>query len=375
MLRELIGPFVFGVALFTMLGMSITYLFAFTDFAVRGVPIGLLAELSMLYLPGMLSKTLPAAMLLACLLATGRMSGDSEMTALFAVGVDLKRAIRAVGWAGLAVSAFAILLTEYVVPPAASRAGRLKVQAAGMLEQSPLHPVSIPVHTGDALEYMVVTRDADFAQKMLWGVTVVHYPLPGAPSTALEGRRRVSPDWCAFAPTATYRSGVIRLERGTVFVVKTGERGAFAELPISPQNSQTKLAALFRFLEGQQANKDPDSTSLEETLQKIRDMKATGLEKPDAIRNLEMGFYNKIAFPLATLIFALVGAPLGIRQSRTSNALGFALALVIIFGYWMLSSYMAVLGQGGAIAPWLASFGPNFVGLVFAAGLLIRRSR
>ncbi|MEP0765039.1 MAG: YjgP/YjgQ family permease [Fimbriimonadia bacterium] len=366
MLREIIGPFVFGVALFSMLGMSITYLFTLTDYVVRGVAPLMVVEMSLMLLPGMMTKTLPAAMLLASLLATGRMSGDSEATALFAVGANLWRVIRAIAYMGLGVSILAIALTEYLVPPCAVRAHNLKFAILEQLEKNPLNFASFPIYDGRRIEYIVVSRDADFARRTFWGTNIIHYPKGSA-----------KPDMYLYATEAVYRGGTsLSLSRVTMFLPKEDgpEQRYLEALEVPLSGPSLKLESLFRNLE-RQTIRDPDATNMKATLEKIADMKRVGAEGPEAIRNLEMGFYNKIAYPLATVIFALVGAPLGIRQSRTSNAVGFAIALVIIFGYWLLSSYMAVLGQGGAIKPILASFGANIVGLVFAVGLLIHRSR
>lgn len=370
MLRELAGPLLFGVALFTMLGMSITYLFAFTDYAVRGVDILVLIEMAILYLPGMLVKTLPASMLLAALLATGRMSGDSEATALFSVGTSLWRIIRAVAFVGLGISLVTIAMTEWVVPPASQKAYYLKFRIVEKMQQNPLHPAAFPIYDGKDLEWFVAARNGDFARRTFWGCVIIHY--------SKTGSRR--PDAYVYSPEVHYQGGsellVYRL-----LGVRMKDEGApevyrgkddYVRIPLGGTGNQ--LEALFRNFETQQ-NKDPDATNMAATLRKIEDLRKINIGNGDDIRNLQMGFYNKMAFPLATLIFALVGAPLGIRQSRTSNALGFALALVIIFAYWMLSSYMAVLGQGGAIPPFVASFAPNLVGLFFAIGLLIKRSR
>lgn len=372
MLRELLGPFAFGIALFTMLGMSITYLFAFTDYAVRGVPIGTLIEMSLMLLPGMLVKTLPASMLLAALLATGRMSGDSEATALFSVGASLWQVIRAVAFLGLITCVCTILLTESVVPPAAQRAFHLKYRVVEKLQQNPLRPAAFPLYSGQEIEYFVAARDGDFGKRTFWGCVVIKY----SQDPKLDHR----PELYAYAREVQYAGGTELLLFDLIAVrllhdQKTSEvsrNPGMARFPIGTTSS--KLDALFRTLETQD-NRDPDAANMRDLLKKIDDLKKVGVAGEEQIRNLQMGFYNKIAFPVATLIFALVGAPLGIRQSRTSNALGFALALVIIFGYWMLSSYMAVLGQGGAIPPWMASFGANIIGLVFAILLLIRRSR
>jgi lipopolysaccharide export system permease protein len=72
-------------------------------------------------------------------------------------------------------------------------------------------------------------------------------------------------------------------------------------------------------------------------------------------------------------VFALVGAPLGLRRLRGGASVGLGLSVLIIFGYYTVWHGMHVLGEGGQVAPLVASWLPNTIGL--AAGLtLIRRA-
>jgi lipopolysaccharide export system permease protein len=88
----------------------------------------------------------------------------------------------------------------------------------------------------------------------------------------------------------------------------------------------------------------------------------------------EVDLWEKISLPLASLVFGLVGAPLGIRPQRGSKAMGFGVAIGIIFLYWVLYRWMYILGRGGGLPPVLASFSGCLAGLVVAA-ILIARTR
>ena len=90
------------------------------------------------------------------------------------------------------------------------------------------------------------------------------------------------------------------------------------------------------------------------------------------IANLEFGYWNKIALPLAALIFGLVGAPIGIRSHRVPASAGYWIAVLIIIAYLVLARVMAIYAQGGRVPAIVASFLPIAIGLV-AAGVLIHR--
>jgi lipopolysaccharide export system permease protein len=86
----------------------------------------------------------------------------------------------------------------------------------------------------------------------------------------------------------------------------------------------------------------------------------------------EVDLWEKVSLPLASVIFGMVGAPLGIRPHRGSKAMGFGVAIAIIFGYWVVYRWMYVVGQGGGLPPLVASFTACFLGLIAAAVLTAR---
>src|SRR5262249_2138389 len=89
--RELLGPFLFGLALFITVIVSGEYLSKLTSFIANGAPFMPVAELFGLRIIVVSVVSMPAAMLLAALLAFGRLSSESELVAIQASGVPLYR--------------------------------------------------------------------------------------------------------------------------------------------------------------------------------------------------------------------------------------------------------------------------------------------
>ena len=44
----------------------------------------------------------------------------------------------------------------------------------------------------------------------------------------------------------------------------------------------------------------------------------------------------KLAIPFASLVFALLGAPLGLSPRRTSGSLGLGISIIVIFFYYIV---------------------------------------
>lgn len=84
---------------------------------------------------------------------------------------------------------------------------------------------------------------------------------------------------------------------------------------------------------------------------------------------------SRYATPFTCLVFALIGAPLGLRHHRTSSAVGLGISLIVIFIYYFVSVYLATFGDSGRLAPTLAAWLPVAMGAVLGTVLIVRANR
>src|SRR5213078_4242488 len=102
-LREISVPFVLGLAVFTLI-LLIARILKLVEMVVnRGVPALQVLKLFSYILPAFLEVTVPMAVLLAVLVAFGRLSSDSEITALKTSGVSLYQLARPVALFALVI--------------------------------------------------------------------------------------------------------------------------------------------------------------------------------------------------------------------------------------------------------------------------------
>jgi lipopolysaccharide export system permease protein len=90
---------------------------------------------------------------------------------------------------------------------------------------------------------------------------------------------------------------------------------------------------------------------------------------------LETEFHQRVTIPMASLVFALVGVPLGLQPNRRTSAKGFAISVVIIFSYYALMTIGNALARSGSWPPMLAVWMPNVVSIIFGALLIRKASR
>src|ERR1700704_4137739 len=109
-------PFAISVVVFTFF-LVIDRVYQLTDLVIgKQVPVRMVLSLLLYLLPPLLSLSLPIAVLMAVLIAGGRLNADFEVAALKASGVSPVRLFRPFLAAGIIASAFIAWLTLVVNP-------------------------------------------------------------------------------------------------------------------------------------------------------------------------------------------------------------------------------------------------------------------
>lgn len=357
-LKELFPLWAFGVAVFSVLIMAGSFLFEITRFLSEGANIWATLKLVLLLMPGIFAKTFAMAMLLASLLAFGRLSGDSEIVAMQAAGVSIWRIMLPVAIFGLTIGGIAFWFNNSVVPWASFQAFLTKDEIKADLDQKSEQATFRAVYDNGQLQAMVTAKSFDIIERVLTGANLTFFSTEGKPSWYMNADKLIyngEEDW-RIQGAAKLLSADGRNE----LQLKDGAWPAGLAKPrFTPED-------LFF-----QNVRDLDALSMQQLRAQIeRDKRNPQVDK-SKVANMEFGYWNKISLPLAAIIFGLVGAPLGIRSHRTSTASGFWMSVIIIFAYMLLTNVMAIIAQGGAIPSVAASFTPIAAGLI-AAGVLIK---
>lgn len=325
----------------------------------------LVLELTVLYMPAMIVKTFSMAMLLASLLAFGRLSSDSEVVALRAGGASLYRIMAPVAVYAFLVSVLTFAFNEGVVPPATDKATDVENQVAHIQTGGLGAPGVYPVVRNRKLVLSITASHTNRATGELLGVAAVAYDENQRPVYVLTAPlvKWGGPN----DPKNFYIPEEGRFESLTEpLVVTKVQKGIWpGYMPPIQMPLPTLVTA---------HDNNYDEVSLMQLRDRINQDRQSGSKTSHDLADEEYGYWNKISVPLAALVFGCLGAVLGIRSHRTGTAAGMALAVAIIFGYFMLSSFMNVWALGGAIPPWVASFTPLAIGIVATVVIMKRRN-
>ncbi len=354
-LKELLGPFFFGIAAFSSVFIGTSTLFKIAQYVTKyGASIPTVIKLFFYSLPGIVVLTFPMSMLLASLLAFGRLSGSSEITAMRSGGLSFYRLTVPVMITALVVSMAAIVLNEEVVP--AANAGysyivRYEIEK-NTRPKSQEHIIVKDVKAGQ-IERLTYAQNFMSDTNTMSKVSVQEF----------EAGRLVRVE---SAETAKWDQDRWIMYNGTITDLsaegKAGRTLKFTEqvMPIdkNPENIS-------------QEQKKPDEMTMKELKQHIAILKREYAKTS----NYEVELYQRIAIPMASFVFALIGTPLGLSPNRSSSSIGLGLSIIIIFMYYTVLTVSGALGQGGAIPPLIAAWLPNIAGTLVGIYLVYKASR
>lgn len=358
---ELLLPFLFGVGLFTSLGLSIGTLFELIRRVTEsGLPLTVAGKILLLRLPGFIALAFPMSMLLATLMAYSRLSSDTEIIALKSIGINVYRLVVPAIILSLVVTALTFFIND-VVTPSANREATLTLQRAlnrvkpTFRERNILYPEYKTVEAPDGSRHSVLERlfyAQEFNGREMKNLTIL--------DLSREGLNQIV---TAKSATWNVKDNVWDFFHGTVYLISPD--GAYRNI-IRFEHQQLALSRTPLDL----AQRPPsyDEMSISEAQEYLKILKLEGNE--NKIRKLEVKIHSKIALPFVCVVFALIGAALGVRPQHTSKATSFGVCVLLIFGYYLFSFICESMGIWGILTPLTAAWLPNIFGFIAGIWLL-----
>jgi lipopolysaccharide export system permease protein len=347
-LRELGGPFLFGVTIFSIVLMAGMVLPKVMVLLTKG-QIGLLNTLlyCVYMFPGFLILTLAMSTLLAVLLGFGRLSSESEVVAMHAAGLSLPRlALPAIAF-GLLISLFALGLAEYVVPSGNHEAEKILVQAGGKGLGWQKNVVLL-VKEGKGKQRTISAARYKASTGEMEQVTITEYR-----------------DWklvgLVTARRAQRKGDTWQFFDGVTYIFEKGLLIGSVQFPVKDitfSGSPQAITVEFKTL--------PGEMTYRELQLRITEMQLQG-EDPVAF---QVELPRRISIPFACLVFALIGTPLGMRSHRRSSSPGMALTLLVVFFYYVLFYALGYAAWNHALSPDIAAWLPNGVCAAIGLGLI-----
>jgi len=357
-LREITIPFTLGLGIFTLI-LLIARILKLVEMVVnRGVPFLEVLKLFSYILPAFLEITVPMALLLAVLVAFGRLSADSEIVALKSSGVSLYQLVRPVAQFAVVIYLVALGLSLYARPWGNSLLRTALYEIAKTRASAGLKP---QVFNDDFAGLVIYVDRIQPPGNSLRGVLISDTRDPAQ-------RNTVAAQVGVLVPNERQHLLTLRLLGGSIHAFdesgRSYHRTDFTTYDIT-LDINTALANM------RPRGKDPSEMRLVKLRETLLAKRAAG--DPGFAEATEL--QRRFSIPFACLAFAAIGVPLGIRPSRAVRSRGFTLSLLIILVYYLFLSLGESLGARGVLPAGVALWIPNVFVSALAIALFVRAAR
>jgi lipopolysaccharide export system permease protein len=354
---QILAPFAAGLALFTFI-LLIARIMKLVELVVnRGVPVQQILLVFSYILPAFLEVTVPMALLLACLLACGRLSADSEITALKAAGLSLYQIAVPIAGFALLVFVLSLFLSLYARPW-----GNSALKSAIFDLARTRASVGLKEHVfNDEFKGLVIyVEEIEPPGTNLLRILISDRRQPGEENTVVAKRGTL------VAHEGT-RSVNLRLFDGVIFTSRANEQG-YHKTDFSTYDVNLNLGEALGQMEMRE--REPSELPLTELRARIAEGQASG--EPARAEQVEL--VRRYSVPFAALVFAVLGVPLGLQPVRAVRSRGLAVSLVIILSYYLMLSAAETLATQGKAPIVLALWTPNIVLATIGVVLFVRQA-
>lgn len=292
----------------------------------------------------------PVVILVTTLMTFSLLSRTNEVTAAKALGVSLYRLALPVIVTALLVASFCAYLETQVLPASNERVAQMRDKINGK-------------------ETVRTYRRADRQWLFGHGRFIYNYSYYDPKNHTLQRLHVFDFDEShemvrrLYAENATYsgngnwifENGWVRtLDHGGVtnFTRFRGQRTV--AFPETPEYFDAEI-------------RPPEQMTYGELRDYLEELKASG----QAVPELEVQLYNKLAFPVVSLIMAVVALPFAFRIGRQGTLYGIGVSIVLGIFFLAVFAFFKTLGEAGAIPPAAAVWSPSALFMLLSSYLFL----
>ena len=310
----------------------------------KGIGVLVIAKIIIFLLPSFMVFTIPIALLIAILMAMGRLSADNEITVFRASGVSLMQLYRPVAAASLIAFVFTIIISYFLVPQSNFATKRLLFDIA---QQNAGIGIKEKVFNDDFKGMVLYAEKIPVDGEHMEGVIIYDSRFPDKPNTIVARKAFLVSDPASFTIK-------LRLEDGAVHTVSPDLKN-YRKIDFKTYDINLDLSTSLANT-GEAAKSSKDMT-MYELLEK---RKTPGLDK-ELMRELSIELHKKFSIPLSCIFFAIIALPLGIKSHRAVKSRGFAVGIIIVSLYYLLRLGGEALAETSRLPAAIGVWMPNVI--------------
>jgi LPS export ABC transporter permease LptG/LPS export ABC transporter permease LptF len=356
-LREFLTTLGLVLITFVMLLLVFTFFELIGDIIRNKTPFVTVGDYLINLTPSMIYTITPLSVLLAVLVTFGAMQRNNELTAMKATGISLYRVALPVLVIALIVASALFAFDETYVPTANRRQEALRSVIKGKPAQTFFRPdqkwmfgSQQPGKPDRIFYYQFFDPDHDrFAN-----VTIFEMD----PATFTLSRRifATTARWEPQVQQWIFENGWVRtFSDDAVKKYQTFDVSTFPEIPERPQYFKKES------LQSQEM-------SFTQLNQYIRDLSQSGFDTMP----LRVQLNVKLAYPLITLVMAVLAIPFALSMGRRGSLTGIAAAIGLAVAYWVTAAIFQAMGNVNMLPAILAAWSPDVLFGLVGSYLLLK---
>jgi lipopolysaccharide export system permease protein len=344
-LKQVIMLFLMGVFVFTtIIFASDTFITLIKQIAQYGIPFTYALIIIILNLPSIIVMTIPMGVLLSTVMTLNKLSLSSEITVMRACGIGLNRIAKPIFIFSIIMALLSFMINETVVPVSSRLSKKMALVALSQknIPDGKENFVFKEIQENGVLKRLFYVGSCK--DKTLYNITVLDMAKKGTIQVLQAKQGKTAPEGWIFEKAATYTIGNDRQVLNTsLFDTSVVKFGLDLTKEINKNLGKEKnFLQLLKFI-AQQRN--------------IQDSNIT--EQNIKLYTIEL--FDKVALPITTIVFVLLGVPLAITPPRVRYNRGFLFSILIIFAYYIVRALSISFGEAGSLAPFFAAWLPNIV--------------
>jgi lipopolysaccharide export system permease protein len=342
-LTELLKIFFISIFAMTMVLYLDKFLFMAEMIVNRGVSF-LELVLMMVYIsPAFLAVTIPMAVLMASVVTFNQFSANNEWVAMKACNISFIQLMKPVLFFSLIAYLMANIIMFWALPWGNQS---YKVLVYDIIKNRANVDIKPNVFNRDFKNLILLVKEHQ-QNSLLKGVFIADTSKEGSPQI-------ITSDQGVILSNPKTLKIQLKLDRGTIHQL-SNEGGDYQTLNFDRYDINLSLPDTERLeKKALVGNRELSFTQIRE---KIVEMKQKGL--PTSGPEVELS--KKFSIPFTCLLFAFLGAPLGIKSSRSGKSGSFGVTLAVIMFYYVGLILTQNLGRIGKLHSYTSVWIPNII--------------
>lgn len=364
-LKQVIEVFLLGVVIFTsIIFASDTFVSLIKQISMYGMSLNIAIMIILLNLPAVIVMTIPMSVLFSTVMTINKMCLQSEITVMKACGIGLKRIARPVFMFAGIMAVFTFVINETIVPVTMAQSKTLALYA--MVQRNiPDGKKNFTIKElteGNKLKRLFYVEECE--NKQFSNVSILD--LSDVDNIQiLEARTGTSvPEGWQFNKASVYNISKVGKTLSYSWIEKTiADFGSDIQKQLNKKNdgSDYNFIELLPYVLGTNKHEIQVSRDEDEDIDESEIIEKNEKYKKRILNRYKVKFWEKLALPITTFLFVLVGFPLAITPPRVRHNRGFLFSIGIIFFYYVIRALSMSLGYNAVISPFLAANMSNII--------------